>query len=294
MKVCVIGGSNLDMVAESYEALTFHDSNPGKLSKSLGGVGRNVAENLGLLNVDVSLITVLGNNPDGAMIQSETEKRHVKVHPILKESQPTYLAVLDDQKDMHVAISSMDAMDEVDVHEIEAFHKVYETADLVMIDTNFSELILDYCFNTIDKPIYVDAISTSKVHKISPHLNKIYTLKLNQMEAKALTGTSDIIQSIQILLEKGVTNIYITVGSEGVYYGNHLEGINHVGTEHVDVVNATGAGDAFLAGLIYGAVHHLDALRVAMNMAKITLESIESVSKQLTEEKLLKLMEESK
>lgn len=48
MRICVIGGANVDITATSGRAFQFGDSNPGTVQVSWGGVGRNIAHNLAL------------------------------------------------------------------------------------------------------------------------------------------------------------------------------------------------------------------------------------------------------
>ena len=54
--VCVIGGANIDIIGTPKAGLSKNDSSPGKISKSLGGVARNIAENLSKLDIKVELI----------------------------------------------------------------------------------------------------------------------------------------------------------------------------------------------------------------------------------------------
>ena len=60
--IVVIGGVNMDIGAVSRSPLVERDSNPGKVTTSLGGVGRNIAHNLCLLGEQVSMVTVLGQD----------------------------------------------------------------------------------------------------------------------------------------------------------------------------------------------------------------------------------------
>ena len=48
-QIAVVGGCNIDISATSYTFLIEADSNPGYVKTTLGGVGRNIAENLLLL-----------------------------------------------------------------------------------------------------------------------------------------------------------------------------------------------------------------------------------------------------
>ena len=60
--VYVIGGVNMDIAGTPAAELRGGDSNPGRVTLSPGGVGRNIAENLSRLGRRVSLITVLGDD----------------------------------------------------------------------------------------------------------------------------------------------------------------------------------------------------------------------------------------
>ncbi|HHU55776.1 MAG TPA: sugar kinase, partial [Acholeplasmataceae bacterium] len=54
--ILIIGGSNIDYFGKCKKAKKLSDSNVGTINVSFGGVGRNIAENLGRLGVDVTFI----------------------------------------------------------------------------------------------------------------------------------------------------------------------------------------------------------------------------------------------
>ena len=56
--VAIVGGANVDIQGFPYNSLIYRDSNPGKVEFSLGGVGRNIGENLTRLGIPVKLISV--------------------------------------------------------------------------------------------------------------------------------------------------------------------------------------------------------------------------------------------
>lgn len=58
----VVGGLNRDIGGIPYRPLIARDSNPGKVSISIGGVGRNIAHNMSLLDIKVSFLTALGDD----------------------------------------------------------------------------------------------------------------------------------------------------------------------------------------------------------------------------------------
>ena len=60
MKICVIGGANIDITGKAAFKFIYGDSNPGTVRLSLGGVARNIAHNLTLLGDEVNLLTIFG------------------------------------------------------------------------------------------------------------------------------------------------------------------------------------------------------------------------------------------
>lgn len=68
--VAVAGAVNVDIGGRSAGPLVGRDSNPGTVTVSMGGVGRNIAHNLRMLGVKVSLLTALGRTPTRASSRS--------------------------------------------------------------------------------------------------------------------------------------------------------------------------------------------------------------------------------
>ena len=109
--------------------------------------------------------------------------------------------------------------------------------------------------------LVLDPVSITKAIRAKRVLGEFYAIKVNQAEAEALTGltlhTSDsiIVAALQ-LVEAGVDRVFITLGADGVYYQDFDTGFFSRAIE-TDVINATGAGDAFTAAMIYGFKENL-------------------------------------
>jgi len=58
-RVVVIGGANIDLRGRPDEVLIRHTSNLGRVNRTVGGVGRNIAHNLALLDVPVTFLSVV-------------------------------------------------------------------------------------------------------------------------------------------------------------------------------------------------------------------------------------------
>jgi pseudouridine kinase len=253
----VIGGSNIDLIGFSKESIILNDSNPGKLKISSGGVGRNIAENLARLGICTKLFSAVGDDLYGEKLVNESRSAGVdisNVHISSYNRTSTYLSVIDNDGDMKLAIADMDISLEISVDYLEKYKQIIQEAKVIVIDT------------------------------IKP--NKIEAEKLLNME---INSNDDMKKAIIKFLDLGVSQVVISNGSKEIYYGNSM-GVFSVKTKKVNVVNATGAGDAFMAGLVYSYIKDIEinkAIMVSIEMSKLALESDATISNLVTEMKVL-------
>ena len=263
--VVVIGGANIDIQGFTNEKLILRDSNPGKTMISLGGVGRNIAENLSNLEVNTKLITAIGNDLYGKKILEDSKMSGFSMEDSLiipEENTSTYLSTLNEEGDMIVAISSMDILEKLSINYINTIKHSISKGKAFVLDTNLREDLLDYLTENIKVPIFLDTVSGTKAIKVKDFIGRFHTIKPNKLEAEILSGIKinnddDLKKVGKFFLEKGVKDIFITLGQEGVYYRNENKEGKIKGLS-IDVVNSTGAGDAFIAALVYGYLRNYD------------------------------------
>lgn len=75
-------------------------------------------------------------------------------------------------------------------------------------------------------------------------------LKLSEIELEFLAGESDLQSGSRRLLDEGMKLIIVTLGPKGCFYRHHC-GTGYLSTYDTKVMDTTGAGDAFLGGLLY-------------------------------------------
>lgn len=124
--VTVIGGSNMDIQGFPNNPLVMHDSNPGKVDISMGGVGRNIAENLSRLDINTKLISAVGNDLYGNTILSECKNLNIDVNDCFisdEYSTSIYISILNNDKDMQLAISHMDITEKLNESFIHSKYK---------------------------------------------------------------------------------------------------------------------------------------------------------------------------
>ncbi len=292
--VVVVGGANLDIVAHTDRPLVAADSNPGHVHCAPGGVGRNVAHNLALLGQRTALVSVLGDDPFGHMVRNATaavgvDTRHCAL--LAGERTATYLSLHGVDGDMAVAINDMAILARLDAALLALLLPSVQAARCLVLDCNLHDEALAFLLGgRWQAPVLADAVSAIKCPRLGPWLGRIHTLKANALEAAALTGlvvqtTAQALAAAQVLHQRGVAQVVISQGQHGVVWSTRQGESGHCPARTVPVVNTSGAGDALLAGLVYGHLQDwplAQAVPWAVACAEITLQSPQANAPELS------------
>ncbi|MGL5743543.1 MAG: carbohydrate kinase [Cetobacterium sp.] len=301
--VTVIGGTNIDISAKSYSPLKDYDSNPGKVITSFGGVGRNIADNLSRLNQDVELITVLGDDFNGEEVKKNCRVLGINTSNSLtipNSSTSTYISILNDNNDMKLAISAMDLYENVTIDFIKSKKEILDESKICIVDTNIPKETIQYIVNNFNIPIFLDCVSTTKALKIKEFIGKFHTIKPNKIEAETLSDIKIVdFNSLQkcanFFIQKGVKQVFISLGEEGVFYSNGVTS-GKMSPFKTEVINTTGAGDAFMSGIAYSFLDNLDIVESCKNgiaCATIAISSEKTISDNMSLENVNKIKEEN-
>ena len=302
--ISVIGGANIDIHGFPKQPLRLHDSNPGSILISVGGVGRNIAENTARLGIHTRFISFLGDDLYGQQIMQACQREGVDmrhVETLRGETTGTYLSILDETGDMHVAISGMDIYERMDRAFIERQMGILEQSSLVVLDTNLPEDVIRYTLSSLPhQKFLVDTVSTAKAVKIREMLGSFHTVKPNRLEAEALTGIEitnrdTLERTADFLQKKGVQNVFVSLGADGTYYSDQRSrGI--MKANKPEIINVTGAGDAFIAGLVLGNLRAWDIehkTRFAMGASLMALAHADTINPALSEENIAQIIEQA-
>lgn len=284
----VIGGVNMDIGGRSFKPLIAKDSNPGKVTTSLGGVGRNIAHNMSLLGVDVRMLTAYGDDVYGQQIDASCKELGIDVSCAMQipgGRTPTYIFLNDDDGDMALALSDMTICEKITPAYLSNNLTMINNAKLVVVDTNIPQESIAFLAECCTAPIFVDPVSTVKAEKVRPILGKIHTFKPNRMEAELLTGIpitdeENLRKAAQALLDTGMHRVFISCGTDGVLAADH-ERMVKVPCFKATMRNATGAGDSFMAALAWAYLEGTDleeTARAAAAVAAMAIESEETIN----------------
>jgi pseudouridine kinase len=298
--VTVIGGANMDIIALSNTSIKMRDSNPGKVIYSPGGVGRNIAENLARMGTTVRLIAAVGKDAFGRDILAQATECGIDTRYCLVLADTltsTYMAIVEPDGEMAVAIAADAAR--LTPANLDWHTETIRRSPIVLMDANLDEDTIGVLCTRFPEPdIYIDTISCAKAIKIKNHIGKFHTIKLNALEVTLLAGhpvetEEDIERAAADFIAQGAKRIVISMGPRGLYYRTATERVRYE-VDPITPKNATGAGDALMAGIIYCTLRGLSAqetVRYAHAMAVMALESEYTVNPYICTEEVEKVLE---
>ncbi len=286
MKAYVIGGANLDIFAKSERELILYDSNIAHFKLSFGGVGRNIAENLVYLIDNVELVTRFAKDHFAKILYDDCLLKGIKLDHALKSEDfatSMYIAILDANNDMQLGLNDMGIIETLKYDDIAFLKDIIKDDDLLVIDTNLASKTLTMILDEFKGFKVVDAISVNKVARLKGNLAKIDLLKCNKFEVESLfeVQLNDLAILKKILKDTAVPKELVITDKEGafVYREGHLYTFRQ--KDLVDqVVNATGAGDAFIAIYAYCRKEQMSiskSVKLALSASRLTIKSPSSV-----------------
>lgn len=299
--VLVIGASNMDISATSNDVLVFHDSNPGEIETSFGGVGRNVAENLACLQKNVQLLTAYGDDRFSTLLEDSAKEAGFYCNHSLKRTNAAsslYICVNRPDGEMAVAVSDMRVCDFLTPAFMEEKLPEINRASYVVLDTNLPEETLVYLAQHVTAPLFTDTVSTTKAIKLRPILSHFAGIKSNRQEASLLTGlcieeNEDARLAADTLHKMGIQYVMLTLSTKGALIsdGKTIELMPPMTTQPV---NTTGCGDAFFAGALYALMDGggcRQMLQYGLGMAALCATSPHAVASGTSPKRLLSYLE---
>ena len=295
-RVIVIGGANLDIKGRASGTFVGATSNPGEVTVSVGGVARNIAENLARLGLDVSLLTVLGDDANGRLVRETTTGAGVDLSLTLTgpAATGTYLVILDRHGELQSALNAMRAIEWLKPQHLEAVVDRLAKADMLVADCNIDVSCLEWLCAFSAKTgvrLLIEPVSVPKAKKLLKFVRPkpVFAITPNQQQLEALTGEIEFGAAIADLHNLGFENVIVHRGGQGVVASSTTGQSIVAAIAKKAVADVTGAGDAAVAGLAAGLLEGLSLAKAAalgQAAASIKLSSRQSVADELNRDRL--------
>lgn len=289
--VVVIGAAGFDIKGRVTSDRVFEgSSNAGILTMGVGGVARNIAENLARLDVPTTLIAAVADDILGSVVIQRTRDAGVETDLILNVPDArtgAYLGLLTPEGDLLMGIDDMGIVRRITPRVVRQARSVLRHAGMVVMDANLPvqtiRAVRRIC-SAAAVPVCLEPVSLPLIGRIIPSIPGSALFTPNVAEAEAILGctitTLEEAQAAALAFrEREIDIAVITLGGGGAVYATS-EGSGHVPAIQTEIVDESGAGAAMTAGIICGLMHRFpidEAVALGASAASLTLLSPETV-----------------
>ncbi len=300
--VICIGAALVDELFHATSEMLLATTNDATVTKTAGGVSRNIAHQLALLGVPVQLITVVGNDSDGEWIKKGCYEAGVKMDASITKDGLTgkYTGILNVDGSLFSAFLTNAANHLITPEHLAAHTDILCTASYILADANISvdtaEWLLAFSQQT-GIPFILEPVSVPPARKFRHvNLGGLYMVTPNEDELPVLCSEQATMTQMQIeeLLDNGVHNIWLHNGKMGSALYKKDKAIT-LHAPNIEVRDCTGAGDGSLTGFILGKylnLEDIDCLKLAHTLSAEILQVNGAIATHLNQEKLLSLIHE--
>lgn len=298
--VICIGAAFVDEIFHMKEEMIVGSTVPASVTKTAGGVSRNIAHQLALFGIEVQLISVFGNDGDGDWLKQICQAAGVRLDAsITKEGlSGKYTAILNIDGSLFTGFLTNAATNLITPQHLENHKALLNTASYLLVDANIAantgEWLLAFS-NETGIPLILEPVSVPPARKFKDiNLKGLHMVTPNEDELPVLCSEKALFTQHQIeeLIGKGVENVWLHNGKLGSAIYSKERSITLHAPE-IDIVDCTGAGDGSLSGFILGKTLGKDdesCLKIAHTLSAEILQVNGAIATHLSREQLLDLV----
>ena len=273
--ICVIGSLNMDLVVNVDTMPKPGQTIIGSNFKEVpGGKGANQAVAMARLNGNVTMIGKVGEDGFGQTLINSLKNDKVDTTYIQTAKGATGVALITvDKNAQNSIVVSPGANFEVKEDDIDNNIEAIKNSDIVVLQLETPLNTIKYALNKAKELNKYTILNPAPAVKLDDEIIKnIDLLTPNETELEIISGVSieteeDIQKASQIMIEKGVKELIVTLGSKGSLYINKEKSMFKKAYK-VEAVDTTAAGDSYTG-----------ALAVALSQDKGMEEAMDFASK---------------
>ncbi|WP_407524561.1 carbohydrate kinase family protein [Lacibacter sp. MH-610] len=298
--IICIGAALVDELFHATETILNATTNNAHVTKTAGGVARNIAHQLALLGVPVQLISVFGNDSDGHWLKQVCTQAGVQLDGsvTIEGLSGKYTGILDRDGSLYTAFLTNAAIQLISPSHLQQQRALLQTAGYILADANVSVETMEWLLSFSKEtgiPFIIEPVSVPPASKLAAlQLEGLYLVTPNEDELPVMCGdeSSSTKKQVEELLNRGVQQIWLHNGIHGSSIVSKEKTVS-LHASLVEVVDCTGAGDGSLSGYLLGkhlGKEDLDCLKIAHSLSAEILQVNGAIATHLNREQLLELV----
>ena len=268
MGIVIIGAVFVDIKGYPLSTYIPGGRNAGRVEQVHGGVCRNVAEDIANVELRPTFVSLVDDTGSGQDVIDKLAKHKVNTRYIEKvpDGMGTWLAVFDNDGDVCAAISKRPDTTPLTKLLEEKGDEIFADCDGIAVELDLEKAtvkqILRYA-KKYNKKVYAAISNMSIAMERRAFLQEIDCFVCNQQEAGLLFSNEYDHMAPEEMCRTLAANVHsanipcmvVTMGGEGAVYARSNGESGVVPAKKVDVIDTTGAGDAFFAGTVIGLTY---------------------------------------
>ncbi len=268
MGIVVFGAVFVDIKGYPVDKYIAGGRNVGYVVQTHGGVSRNVAEDIANVELRPTFVSVVDHSGTSTDVLKKLERHKINTKYIVRKDGGlgTWLAVFDNSGDVTASISQRPDLSPIGLVLKEHGDEIFSTADSIAVEIDIDQKILKHIFSLAakyGKKVYAVVSNMSLAMERRDLLRKCDCIICNEQEAGMLFSVEYENRTPQDFLDllkrsiftAGFRRMVVTLGSQGAVYASQDGESGYTPPQKVDVIDTTGAGDAFFAGCAIGLTY---------------------------------------
>lgn len=288
--VLVVGAAGIDSKGKANAPLTLGSSTPGTIRVSVGGVARNIAENLARLGIEAVLLSAIGAGGSGQRILANAGEVGINTDYLIISTEyhtAAYIALLDEKGNLIMSVDDMEILALITPQIINRRRNLIKNAAMIVFDANLPEATIAALVKVAQRygvRLCADPTSNLLASRLKAYLPDLFMIIPNVFEAEILSGKtikdeSGAIAAARALVNAGVKIVIITLAEAGVVYAS-ARASGHIPAIATHIVDPSGAGDALTAAVVFGLLNNIpldESVRLGASAAAMTLACSDTV-----------------
>lgn len=293
MPITVFGAVFVDIKGYPNKKYIPAGRNAGKVIQVHGGVSRNVAEDIANVELRPTFISVVDESGTSTDVIEKLKRHKVNTKYIRRVNGGlgTWLAIFDNTGDVVGSISQRPDLSKIaDILE-EYGDEIFSQSDSIVVEIDMDSDILKKIFELADKygiKVYAVVSNMSIAMERRDLMKRTGCVVCNDAEASTLFSEDfskyepEELSTVISRLAKNAQypNFVVTLGDKGSVYAGEDGSYGFIPAQPTQVVDTTGAGDAFFAGCAMGLTYGKtlkESCEIGTRLASSVIANAESV-----------------
>ena len=256
-EVTVVGSFNTDLVSRTPRMPVKGETIlGGPFHMGPGGKGANQAVAAARLGADTTMVVKLGQDPFGDLAEANLVKEGIRPNLIFRtaESHTGAALIMLDAEGENMIVVAAGANNLLSPADVDKARAAIQQADVMLVQLEIPQETVERAVELAHQAGAIVVLNPAPGRPLSAELLRMVdVLTPNETETQIISGLpvrnrKEAEAAARQLLQQGVGSVVVTLGADGALVATANQ-ITHVPGRKVQVVDTTGAGDAFSGAL---------------------------------------------